>query len=66
LAEWFGWTDAEIWDGVPLARALLYWRQAAKRRGAQIGFDLAEMDLIDWMDKTGTKPGEDCTGFFKG
>jgi hypothetical protein len=48
-----------------LARALLYWRQAAKRRGAQIGFDLAEMDLLDWMDNTGTQPGQDCSGFFK-
>jgi hypothetical protein len=30
-----------------------------------VGFDLDEMDLLEWMERNHVEPGGDCSGFFE-
>lgn len=51
--------------GIALAPLLLLLRQpgpweADKRQG----WDLDDLDLLDWMEQNGVKPGGDFSGWF--
>lgn len=39
-------------------------RQPGPFREPADGWSLDELDLLDWMERTGVKPGEDMGAFF--
>jgi hypothetical protein len=43
---------------------ILMVRQPGPDRPAPDGWGMDELDLLDWMEETGTRPGEDMSGFF--
>jgi hypothetical protein len=49
---------------VPLAVLLLMVRQPGPNTPEPEGFGMDELDLLDWMEATGTPPGGDMSGFF--
>lgn len=59
-----GWSWREIDDEVPISILILMWRQVAMSHGESIGMGMGDLDLIDWMERNGKKPGDDMSGFF--
>ena len=59
-----GWSWDSIDDGVSLSILILMWRQVAMSRGEEIGMNMGDLDLIDWMERNGKKPGDDMSAFF--
>jgi len=45
---------------------MLLYRQAAAAREENVGWSLGELDLLDWMEANGKKPGDRMTEFFYG
>lgn len=55
--ERFGWSWAEVRDGVPLAMLRLLLRQPGAGR-PRPDIATAELEWMDWMDEMGIEPGE--------
>ena len=61
----FGWTWDYIFDGIGLGVLVLMLRTGQRQDGNGQGVWTAdEMDLDDWMQTNGKKPGDDMSEFF--
>ena len=49
---------------MPLCVILPLTRQPGPFRPEPDGWSLDELDLLDWMEEHGKRPGEDMSGFF--
>lgn len=64
-AERYGWALAEIKEGCSLSILLMLLRQPGPDRATGTGITCADMDLFDWMDANGKKPGDDLSEYYE-